>query len=196
MSCKPAHVAAAASRPEGRDVIWREIRALKRFSIFDLECRTRMGAERIKAYVVGLTNAGYLARAVKVDPLARAFWGLVRDVGVEAPRVRRDGTPVTQGAARDQMWRTMKVLKAFSYVDLQVAASTETSPIDRDDAKHYCSYLARAGYLAISVPGGPNRPGRYRFVRNTGPKAPQVQRVKQVFDPNLKKVMWPLGRES
>lgn len=28
--------------------------------------------------------------------------------------------------------------------------------------------------------------------RYSGPKAPQVQRVQQVFDPNLGKVVWPV----
>lgn len=33
---------------------------------------------------------------------------------------------------------------------------------------------------------------RYRFIagRNSGPRPPQVQRLKQVYDPNLDRVVW------
>ena len=53
--------------------------------------------------------------------------------------------------------------------------------------------LQRAGYLKVAVSKGPYRRARYMLIpaRNSGPQAPLIQRIKQVYDPNLGKVVWP-----
>ena len=58
-------------------------------------------------------------------------------------------------------------------------------------AKSYITALKKAGYLCITRPGGPNRLERFylKASMNTGPRPPQVQKVKTVYDPNLNKVM-------
>ncbi|MEW6490806.1 MAG: hypothetical protein AB1578_23205, partial [Thermodesulfobacteriota bacterium] len=70
-------------------------------------------------------------------------------------------------------------------------ASIEEHVVGEADAEHYCRYLAKAGYLA--------RVGhrRYRHLprRRTGPLPPQIQRVRQVFDPNTGEVVWKGGAE-
>ena len=38
------------------------------------------------------------------------------------------------------------------------------------------------------------RIARYRLVRNNGPKPPQIQRVKRVYDPNSREVFMPEGQ--
>jgi len=57
----------------------------------------------IRAYTKGLVNAGHLQREGET-------FSLVRDIGVDAPRVRDDGRRVTVGARREQIWRTLKIL--------------------------------------------------------------------------------------
>jgi hypothetical protein len=172
MARKPVHLTAAGPAPQGREAVWASIRTLKRFTIAEA--------------------AGYLACEGSARRFAERTFVLVRDVGVEAPRVRRDGTEVTQGRAREQMWRTMKIVGEFSVKDLAVHASTEAVPVDAEDAKSYVHYLHLAGYLRQVQPGVPGQPARYRFIkaRNTGPKAPMVQRVRQVWDPNVKQLVW------
>ena len=50
--------------------------------------------------------------------------------------------------------------------------------------------IARAfdGYLTCIQKANAHRQATYRLTRDSGPLAPQIQRVKQVFDPNSKTV--------
>lgn len=213
MARKPVDLVAAAARPEGRQIMWQAMRKLRRFTIADIEGETRIKEGTIRTYVCGLHRAGYLDVVGKQDrsaylthvpgSYALSIYKLIRDVGIEAPRVTRAGAPVTQGRAREQMWRTMRVIGEFSYRDLAMQATTEEQSILTTDAKDYVKHLYRAGYLALTVPDkrgnkpGTGAPARYRLLpsKYTGPLPPQVQRVKQVFDPNLGKVVWPKGGE-
>ena len=209
MARKPVHLTAAhgkASRP-GRQGIWEAIRSLRTFTVADLESHCHTKQATIRTYVMGLERSGYLQRVgnAEKDPRfsrANSFqalvYELIRDVGIEAPRVTRDGKPVTQGASREQMWRTAKILGTFNATELSVHASTEENVVRLEDAKSYVRYLALAGYLITVDKGGPGQQARYRFLpsRNSGPEAPQVQRVKQVWDPNLGEVVWTPGGEQ
>lgn len=205
MACKPVHLTAAGSKPTGRQAIWEAIRRMRDgFSIVDLNKATSIHRDTIGTYVRGLAAAGYIERfgtelpdsgimgvAAKTQ-FAKIVYRLVKDVGIEAPRVTRDGKPVTMGAAQEQMWRTMKILSDFTFRDLAISASTETVMVNEEAARDYLGALSVAGYLITVAKGGPNRPARYRFnrARNTGPKAPMIQRLKTVFDPNTRKVVW------
>lgn len=200
MARKPVDVLAASARPQGRDAIWVAIRKCRKFTVLELEheCRANLGT--IKTYLDGLTAAGYLRVAQQgyrdeKGQYTQATWVLVRDVGVIAPRVTRTGAPVTQGNARQQMWVAMRASKTFTHPELAFTASTEHCVIDVEDCKKYVQALARAEYLVLVERGRPQHPAVYRFVKNTGPKAPQIQKVQQVWDPNLKQVMWSSGGE-
>lgn len=208
MARKPVHLTAAngkAKRP-GRQGVWEAIRALREFSVADLEHRTGTRAATIRTYVMGLERAGYIerigrqstdAKFARANQFQGLLYRLINDVGIEAPRVTRNGEPVTQGAAREQMWRTAKILSEFDARDLAIHASTEQQPVQLEDARSYTRYLHKAGYLAVIHRGAPGRFVRYRFLasRNTGPEAPQVQRIKQVWDPNIGQVVWPRDGE-
>lgn len=186
---------------EKREAVWAAIRELGRFTIRDIEERTLLNISSIRTYVLGLLRAGYLERKEEpVEPgCSRYVYSLVRDCGIEAPRVRKDGTEVTLGHGREQMWRTMRILGEFSALDLAVHASTEKHPVNQRDARDYIYHLHKAGYVVCIRPGKPGfRKGtgskaRYRFIpaMYTGPKAPVIQRVKQVYDPNTGEVVWP-----
>jgi hypothetical protein len=185
---------------DSREAIWRAIRALKTFTIPQLRAETTMKVESVREYCQGLAAAGYIEQGGPAEGDAKTqfkamVWQLKRDCGVDAPRVRKDGSPVTQGRSRLQMWRTMKVLGLFTVNALSINASIEDSVVAESDAEDYIKHLCRAGYLVRIV-----RQGKvsYQFLksRNTGPKAPMVQRVKQVWDPNLKQVMWTEGEEA
>lgn len=188
---------------EKRQATWDAVRELKTFLVTDVWYKTRLSKASIQDYLQGLAAAGYLSvKRVKGQGCAfKNEYTLVRNVGMEAPRVRRDGTEVTQGRNREQMWRTMRILGEFSARDLAVNASTEKCKIAESDAKDYCHYLHKAGYLAVSHPGHGTGSGgiltRYRFIaaRFTGPKPPMIQRVKAVYDPNLGQVVWSSQEE-
>jgi len=180
------------SPEEKREAVWAVIRQMRQFCVRDLYMEVRLGKETIRDYVAGLTAAGYLEKIREAHLSQPALYRLVKDCGPEAPRVRKDGTPVTMGLGRELMWRTMRILKEFSPQELAITASIEGCEIAVGTAKDYIHHLARAGYLAVSQPAGPGTQARYRFLpsRYTGPKPPQVQRVKTVYDPNLGKVVW------
>ncbi len=87
----------------------------------------------------------------------------------------------------------MYILKDFSYLDLIETASVE---IPVETAKSYCHMLLVTGYLCVLRKADPARAqiARYRLVRNNGPKPPQIQRVKRVYDPNSHEVFMPEAR--
>lgn len=185
---------------ERREAVWAVIRQAKTFTVTDLCKEIDLSRDAIRDYVRCLEKAGIVER----EPLDETSIGQAlifhlvpeHDPGPEAPRVRKDGSEVTQGRGREAMWAVMKALKTFTALDVAVTASNDQYMVALSEAKHYIGYLSKSGYLAVITPGKPGgtkTPGklaRYRFIRNTGPKPPMVQKCAQVWDPNLKKVVW------
>jgi len=198
MPRKPIHLSANGPRSD-RQAMWEILRALHQAgeTITIREVRGHFSGNvptgRVRDYLVGLEAAGYLERLEEPCKSGEPVrYRLARDVGVEAPRVTRDGRHVTQGAGREQLWRTMRIIGEFNHRELAVQASTEAQPVAENEAAYYCQYLARAGYLVITTQSAPNRPARYRLLpsRYTGPRAPQIQRIRQVWDANKHEVVW------
>ena len=188
MSRQPVDVLARKRKPQGRDGIWAEIRKQRVFTAGAIHKATDIPVKTVMDYLKCLENGGYL-KSQKDGRAARIF-ELTKDTGVEAPRLQRDGSPVTQGLCNEQMWRTMKRLKQFTWRDLAINASTDDQRVTEEQAKSYCTWLNRAGYLAVLTIGSARVPTQYRFARDTGPRPPQIQRIKQVFDPNTREVVW------
>lgn len=167
---------------ECRQAIWDEIRSNPEapFTITEMSKMVKLEVSTVRDYIIGLYHAGYLMKNNDKQ------YVLARDTGKDAPRVRKDGTPVTQGQGNRNMWATMRILKEFSAYDLAFNASTDDCTISGQTALKYIQALCKAGYLV----GQANQ--RYRLIPSmwTGPDSPQIQRTKQVYDPNLKKVVW------
>jgi hypothetical protein len=198
---KPVTRRAAEVVLTGRPAIWAAIRKLSETPGAAMT-RTRIGqisyvpVRTVSSYVAALEAAGILARSEEKGPAGGATWVLVRDVGPTPPRLAADGTVPTQGSGRDRLWRTMKMLKVFTPRDLAVASSVDGGVISEHEAETYVRFLARAGYLRVQVPAKRGRKGvtaTYRFLKSTGPDAPQITRLKAVFDPNLKQITWHAG---
>lgn len=166
-----------------REALWGAIRRLRCFTAAEVRKETRCSVSQVREYLVGLIAAGILADVGKSSISNATMYQLIKDCGNEPPRVRRDGTSVTMGRGREQMWQTMRALGSFTVADLFVAASTDDHPVAEGEARTYCHVLCRAGYLVKGV-------GGYRLVRYTGPQPPMIQRIKAVYDPNLKQVVW------
>lgn len=182
---------------EKREGIWLEIRKQRQFTLNSLLEIINLRKDSIRSYLIGLTNAGYLqvyAETPMASPMlsAEKHYRLIKDCGVIAPRVREDGSEVTQGKSRQQIWATLRVLKIFTAKDLAIKASTEEVPVACSEAKNYCSYLQKAGYLRIHRKGRGSIPTIYASVpsRYSGPRPPMIQRIDAVFDANLGKVVW------
>jgi len=195
----------AAGKLTPRDRVWAAIRALKQFTRKDLFFWCAKHAPKAPAarYVDATTIASIVRRlaagtylsvvATAPGRYAEKTYRLVRDVGAHAPRVNHHGREVTLGAAQAQLWNGMRRLKRFDLRDLRAAAATRVS---MSTAKNYCTHLRKAGYLALDVPANSRRGilARYRFVRDTGPRAPMILRKTDVYDPNLGLVVWPAVR--
>lgn len=204
MARKPAHLQ-AVGKLTPCERIWAAIRALgaccAHFTRADIDdwcakhapagtVTRRVEEATIAWYVAGLVAAGYLQRTRLAGRYAKAHYTLARDVGVAAPRVDRQGREATQGRVTLALWRAMHIHKQFDYRELTAWAAVESVRVAPDTAITYCQYLARAGYLQVMQPAKSGAPARYRLAKYTGPKAPLIQKVKHLYDPNLGEVVW------
>lgn len=206
MARRPAHLERAGALTP-RDRIWAAIRALcqirpgvahVQFSGAEVSMLSEIHVDTVMTYISGLIKAGFVSVALEGRPAAkrprREFFllNLARDVGVEAPRVNKDGKPVTAGLANGQMWLTLRVLKDFNADELALAASTPEQPISIEAAVAYVAALKRGRYLAVTALSKPGTKARFRFIRarNTGPRAPLIQRDRSVMDANTGEVVW------
>ncbi len=207
MARQSADKVANARWPQGRQVIWEAIRgqgaSYLTFSVRDVwdACGREIPKDTIRDYIRALLAGGFLKQVTAPTPRKSATYQIVGKHGAEAPRVRPDGSIVTQGAGTEAMWRTIKVLGTFSAAELALTASTDVAPVTEETAKTYLRYLERAGFVRCVVKGKPGRGGnkdRWNFVksRDPGPLPPQIQRIKQVFDPNSNSVVWPKESRS
>lgn len=180
------------SKQTTRDELWSAIRRLKEFTFAQVRLETNCSFSTVKEYLAGLTAAGYL----ELHP--EKLYTLERDIGVNAPHVRKDGSECVQGKGREQIWTVLPILKEFSIREVRVHASTELVPLSHGTVKEYLRFLYKSGYLVVareSRPGhkhGTGQQRRYRFVQSkyTGPKPPMIQKSKQVFDANTGQVVW------
>jgi hypothetical protein len=128
-----------------RAALWSAMREMGSFTVVELAHSTRYNTSTVQTYVQGLVAARYLS----VDPQSRPLkYTLEPELFVSTPpRVRKDGTLVTQGQGRKNLWRTAKILGEFSVPELRVFASTDSVQIKDSEAADYVHYLVKAGYL-------------------------------------------------
>lgn len=189
MTRKPIDQVKRNKKPHGQEGVWAEIRRRGIFTITEIVKDTEIDRKTASDYVKRLCAGGYVETHASHDETGR--FKLIRDVGVHAPRVRPNGQPVTQGQGTVNLWRSMRMMGQFTPRDLAAHSTTDTVSVEEDTAKSYCAMLLKAGYLRVlqkAVPG--KRQATYKFVRNTGPQPPKIQRVKQVYDPNLGRVTY------
>ncbi len=183
-----------------RQRIWDNIRvASASGTAFDIKSITPgdVSLATARTYLQGLLAAGYIGRLnPEADSLfATLEWTLFKDAGIEAPRVRKDGTPVTMGLAQEQMWRTLRMLKGdINARELSAHAGTPAIPVRESAAADYLRNLHLAAYLDCVKPGkGTGKGGvraRYRLISDTGPRPPMICRADAIYDPNLGKTIW------
>ncbi len=176
----------------GRQEIWEAVREWHErgaFTIADIAAKCGANRKTIHDYLGCLAAGGYVQHNPAL-PGQAASYELLRNTGIHAPRLRRDGQPVEQGQAVQQMWTAMVMLKNFSFLDLIQHATVE---ISEDTARAYCKSLLATGYLRVKVKADPMRAriARYELLRDSGCLAPQIQRIKCVFDPNTGEVHCP-----
>lgn len=186
---KPEDRKTAAER---REVMWQYIRFHEEFCLRDLTGICELDPSTILLYLRNLVKAGiieiagYLPHPDWTRP--ERWWRLVKD-SIEPPRVRNDGSEVTQGIGRERMWNLMRAKTYFVLRDLSVLTSDEKHRVSRGEALRYLRWLETIGYV-INLDGAPRTRATYRLINDTGPLAIVIQRGGKVWDPNLKEVVW------
>lgn len=105
---------------------------------------------------------------------------------VDAPRLDRQGNVLCEPTI-ETLWRTMKMAKTFTVLELAELATTPDNAVAEATARRYVSHLKRAGIVACS---GPNtRTPRYRLVRDIGAKAPIILKTLSLYDPNAHEIL-------
>lgn len=187
-----------AIRARGTDDVW-TLNDLQADLRRDRQAGGAVDDTTLRGYIGCLRAAGIVVlQSTGAGRCATHYCRLAKDEGIDAPRVRKDGTRVTQGLAQEQMWRTLRMLGNgdTNARELAAHASSTTATVAERAAADYLLTLHTAGYLDCTRKGhGTGRGGvqaryRLRADRNTGPKPPMVCRTKVVFDPNLREVVW------
>jgi len=177
-----------------RDHIWINVRRLKTFTVISLReaVPVTISKDSVRDYLTRLCAGGYVLRDESVKPFE---YTLIKDCGVDSPRLRLDGSVITVGLANENMWRTIKILKGFDWKDVLLVSSTEDMPIKPTTVKSYLEALHRARYITCIRHSNPDGRAVYRFntKMNTGSRAPMIQRDKSLYDPNLGRVVFKRG---
>lgn len=190
---KPAQMELIGGKPP-RQRAWEQIRKFRlNFKVFDIARAADVDDETVKTYVQSLMKGGFVVRLNEAR-YEIAEYQLIRDAGVEAPRLTRDGQPVTAGLGQEAMWRCLRMLGPMDARQLAAHASSSGVEVKVNTARRYLMMLKKAGYLEVVEPCN-RRLRKMETLRliprmNTGPRPPQIQSVKTVYDPNLNKVMY------
>jgi DNA-binding MarR family transcriptional regulator len=179
---------AADTSVDNRQLIWDALRASvgEWVTIQSLSEELKVNRKTALDYLDALEAAELVARRRDEGQHGLAWVRLLREGGYHAPRLRKDGTAVTQGVGVINMWRSMRILKVFTAPEIAQISSTPTVSVTDFTAQSYIGMLFATGFLAVVEKANPalGRKASYRLVRNEGPKPPMIQRVKQVYDPN------------
>lgn len=199
MARKPAHLEQTGGKGP-RQRIWEAIRCqADNFTTHSIERSLNIDKRTIQTYLQALERGEFINQIGERKMVRdRKHYRLVRDVGVEAPRLDRDGRTVMQSRGNENMWRTMRIMGDFSSRELALRAATPEIGISDSTALSYVKFLVNAGYLTVVDPGHSYIRGkgakqaRYRLLASkyTGPRPPMIQRTKAVYDPNLGKIVW------
>lgn len=184
-----------------RERAWAAIRELApSFTASELSRMAKVESSIISEYLRGLVAAGVLsddtsAAMRTVRGYVRRY-RLERDEGLEAPRVRRDGSRLPP-TGHEAMWRTLQMMPVDTNArELSAHASTFEVAVAEGAAKDYLHMLHLSGYLTRTAPGkGLGKGGkqaRFRLApgRNSGPRPPMVLRLPAVYDPNTDRIVW------
>ena len=190
----------AVPQQSPRQRVWLAISKFKNdFTLLQVAEEGAMKETSTRDFITGLQRAGYIEvayeQAISGKRVKRLHYRLIRDVGYNAPTVDRDGNETKPAQANKAMWNTLRILKrAINAEELAALSSNDELQIAVHTANSYLQLLHSAGYLRVTqkyqnITGKKSKYQLYEHM-NTGPIPPQIQRAKQVFDPNTNKLMF------
>lgn len=187
---KPAHLETVGGKSP-RQRVWEALRANRDgASCYALARASNVDDAAVLVYLRCLIAGGYVERKGVSYPTS--VYPLLRDVGADAPRLNRNGTPSTRGQGQEAMWRALRIVADIDAPELAEIASAGEVKVGLRAAVSYLDWLRRAGYVVRVTQGASGTYARHRLVagKYTGPRPPMVQRVGQVFDPNTGEVVY------
>lgn len=174
-----------------RQRIWEAIRVgAVGFRAYDISRRASVDDTTVRSYLQSLIKGEYI-EVIDGARFEEQTLRLIKDIGAEAPAVTREGKPSTSGKGTEAMWRSLRILGELDADELAEQASVVV-PTTTWTARSYLKWLKRAGYVVEVQASKPGKKARYRLApgKYTGPRPPMIQRIGQVFDPNLGEVVF------
>jgi hypothetical protein len=184
-----------------RQRVWLAIRKNRdEFTIQQVADLGRMKYESTREFIASLVKAKIVKvireEAVYNKPksIKKAFYKLENDLGYSVPKVDKNGKLLSKMTGNKAMWNVLRITKqAVSAHELIRLASNDEIAIKLETANEFLRALKNAGYLTLVQPAN-NAGGKAKYrllpAMDTGPNPPQIQRAKQVFDPNTNTVMY------
>lgn len=183
-----------------RERVWDAIRAnADEFTIAQVADIALMKEDSARDYITGLRRAGFVqevrraARPLTVGGNSKQiYYRLVNDVGHEAPSVNRKGEILTPNAVNSAMWNALRIGNTPMTPRALAAYASTDRVVSEETANSYLQALRAAGYVMVVKPASYSNQATYRLLpnKNTGSKPPQIQRAKQVYDPNIGAVVY------
>lgn len=184
-----------------RQRVWNAIRQHpNEFTVTQVAELGAMKYESAREFVTSLAKAK-IVEVIRTEAvhnheksIKKAFYKLTNDLGYTAPSVTKDGKILSKMTGNKAMWNVLRITKqSVNAHELINLASNDEISIKLETANEYLRTLHHAGYLVMTQPAnnaGGKAKYRLRPDMNTGPNPPQIQRAKQVFDPNTSKLMF------
>lgn len=151
-----------------------------------IQDKTGLGSDEIDGrFLSNLVKHGFLT-FVKNEPKT---YLLEKPASVDCPRFTAKGALIVESSVNHNIWRAMRINRTFTINELVIKSRTSKKPTTHKTVSSYVRKLKAAGYLVV-VDVMKLKEERLMLVRDSGPKPPQILRIKEVFDPNLNKIMY------
>lgn len=166
--------------------------AQSEFTVRDV--RSQVGAEittgRVRACLEKWQLSGHIARTVDTNNhLPIYLYKVINDCGQKPPQVDNQGQFKPQ-STQEIVWRTVRILKRFNARQIIASANDGETTLNEKAVRYYLFHLHDAGYLTCLNADDNQTLAQYALTVNTGPKAPEVQRGKKIYDGNLGMVVY------
>lgn len=145
---------------------------------------------RVRAWLDKWQAAGYVVRTVDNSKHPPTYlYEVINDCGQQPPQVDNQGRFKKQ-STQDIVWRTVRILKNFNARQIIASANDGETTLNEKAVRYYLFHLHDAGYITCLNADDNQTLAQYRLTVNTGPKAPEVQRGKKIYDGNLGMVVY------
>lgn len=172
--------------------VWDMLRSKVRdLMVSDVREQVGISYFKSKSLLNSWVLSGHVHRYRTINPDTKCpqqAYELLLDCGQQPPQVDGKGKP-KPCSGNELVWRTLRILKVCNANQIVASATDATATLNTRAVRQYLRQLHMAGYL-VMIEQGQGLLAVYRLMHNTGPRAPEVQRGKKVYDGNLGVVVY------